>query len=89
LTHIKHGGDDLTRIGNMCYVAVRNFYDNIALDIREYSLTVSVRFDDCMFIWLQDNGQLEVGKYGVDLNLEQYNNLKKVLPLLEKKLTPK
>ncbi|KAH7410060.1 transcriptional Coactivator p15-domain-containing protein [Phaeosphaeria sp. MPI-PUGE-AT-0046c] len=56
-------------------VTVRDFKDNVLIDIREH--------------WTDDSGDLKPGRKGISLNLEQYNTLIAALPLLEVALAEK
>ncbi|OAL01166.1 PC4-domain-containing protein [Phaeosphaeriaceae sp. SRC1lsM3a] len=56
-------------------VTVREFKDNVLIDIREH--------------WTDDSGELKPGKKGISLNLDQYNALISALPLLEVALAQK
>ncbi|TKR89579.1 hypothetical protein L596_013659 [Steinernema carpocapsae] len=68
-------GDEMIPIGKMRYVTVREFKGKRMVDIREF-------YED------KSGGGLKPGKKGICLSAEQFNELKSLLPELEKRLKP-
>ena len=56
------------------FVNINNFRGKLMVDIREF--------------YQDDSGELKPGKKGISLSLEQWENLKKIIPEIDAKLSP-
>uniref|UniRef100_A0A8R1YXI0 Transcriptional coactivator p15 (PC4) C-terminal domain-containing protein n=1 Tax=Pristionchus pacificus TaxID=54126 RepID=A0A8R1YXI0_PRIPA len=69
-------GDEMIEIGKMKYVTVRSFKGQTYIDIREFYMDKA-------------SGEMRPGKKGISLNPEQYNNFKKAMGEVDKKVAAK
>ncbi|GMS91906.1 hypothetical protein PENTCL1PPCAC_14081 [Pristionchus entomophagus] len=66
-------GDEMIEIGKMKFATVRSFKGQTYVDIREYYMD-------------KTSGEMRPGKKGISLNVEQYDNFKKAIGDIDKKL---